>query len=51
MINTNMVPKRTPWRHTKITIKVVDVIPAEKVASMKTAELSEEVRQKILEAI
>ena len=49
--NSNMVKKRTPWRHTRITLKVVDVIPAERVAEMKTAELSEEVRQKILEAL
>ena len=49
--NTNNVKKRTPWRHTRITLKVVDVIPAERVATMKTAELSEEVREKILEAL
>ena len=49
--NTNLVKKRTPFRHTTIIMKVVDVIPAERVAAMKTAELSEEVREKILEAI
>ena len=49
--NTNLVKKRTPFRHTTIIMKVVDVIPAERVATMKTAELSEEVREKILEAI
>ena len=51
MGNTNNVKKRTPWRHTRITMKVVDVIPAERVATMKTAELSDEVREKLLEAL
>lgn len=46
--NTNQVKRRTPFRHTKVTIRVVDVIPAERVAAMKTAELSDEVREKIL---
>ncbi|MBQ6639282.1 MAG: 1-acyl-sn-glycerol-3-phosphate acyltransferase [Lachnospiraceae bacterium] len=49
--NTNLVKKRTPWRHTTVSLKVVDVIPAERVAKMKTAELSDEVREKILEAL
>ena len=49
--NTNLVKKRTPFRHTTIIMKVVDVIPAERVAAMKTAELSEEVREKILAAL
>ncbi|MBR4580520.1 MAG: 1-acyl-sn-glycerol-3-phosphate acyltransferase [Lachnospiraceae bacterium] len=49
--NAEKVKKRTPWRHTRVNLKVVDVIPAERVATMKTAELSEEVRQKIEEAL
>ena len=49
--NSNLVKKRTPFRHTTIKLKVVDVISAERVANMKTAELSEEVRQKILDEL
>ena len=51
MKNTNLVKHRTPFRHTTVYMTVVDVIPAERVAKMKTAELSEEVREKILEAL
>lgn len=51
MVNTNKVKKNTPFKHTNVIVKVVDVIPAEKVAAMKTAELSDEVREKILNAI
>ena len=45
--NSNLVKKRTPFKHTTVIIKVVDVIPAERIAVSKTAELSEEVREKI----
>lgn len=51
MINTNKVKHNTPFKHTSIVIKVVDVIPEEVVATSKTAELSEEVREKILAAL
>ena len=51
MIDTEMVKKNFPWKHTHIIMKIVDVIPAEKVAVTKTTEITEEVKSKILEAI
>ena len=49
--NTNLVKKRTPFKHTTVIIKVVDVIPEDVIAKSKTAELSEEIREKILAAL
>ena len=49
--NSNLVKKRTPFRHTTVIIKVVDVIPEDVIAKSKTAELSEEIREKILAAL
>ena len=51
LVNTNLVKKRAPWRHTTITVKVLEVIPEDVVASSKTAELSEEVFKMISDAL
>lgn len=39
--NTDLVWKRFPWKSTTIVIKVVEVIPAEEVTKLVTADLSE----------
>lgn len=39
--NTDLVWKRFPWKSTTIVIKVVEVISAEEVTNMVTADLSE----------
>lgn len=46
--NTEQVMKSGPWKHKDIYLKIVDVIPAERVATMRTQEISDEVYEKVL---
>lgn len=46
--HTELVMKSGPWKHKDIYLKIVDVIPAERVATMRTQEISDEVYEKIL---
>ncbi|MCR5693705.1 MAG: 1-acyl-sn-glycerol-3-phosphate acyltransferase [Clostridia bacterium] len=48
---TEKVHKNYLRRHTDVKIRVLDVIPADKVANMSTSELGEEVKNKIAEAL
>ena len=41
---TERISKNYPWKSTKVRIKVVDVIPAERVKASKTAEIADEAR-------
>lgn len=45
------IRKRTPWKRTNVSLRVCDVIAAEDVAAMRTAEIGKRVRDKITEAL
>lgn len=51
MIDTQNVHKNFPWKHTHMELRIVDVIPAEKVATTKTVDIAEEAKQKIYDAL
>ena len=42
---TNEVYKRTPWRSTTVTLKVLEVIPKEEVKALRSAELGDRVEK------
>ncbi len=49
--NTKDVQKNAPWKRTNITLRICEVIPAEKVAASSTAELSERARKAMCESL
>lgn len=41
LVDTETVKKNAPWKRTVIKVKILETIPAEKVASMRTNEISD----------
>ena len=48
---TENIKKNFPLRRTKVTLDVIEILPAERVTAMTTAQIGEEVRQKLGEAL
>ena len=40
-----------PWKRTPVTLKVLEVIPAEEAAGMRTEEIGERIRREMEEAL
>ena len=49
--NTNLVHKNAPFKRTKVTLRICEVISAEEVSSSTTAELSEKAYRTMLESL
>ena len=49
--NTDKVVKNFPFRRTDVTLRILDVIPAEQVTAMKTTEIGRQARQCIERAL
>ena len=49
--NTNKVHNNAPLRRTNVTLRVCDVISAEEVSSMTTAELAARARKAMCESL
>ncbi len=49
--NTNHVHKNAPFKRTVITLRICEVISAEEIANLGTAELSERTRKVMLESL
>ena len=49
--NTNLVHKNAPFRRTKVTLRICEVISAEEVSSSTTAELSKKAYRTMLESL
>lgn len=49
--NTSLVHKNAPFKRTKVTLKICDVISAEEVASYSTSELSQKAQKTIYESL
>ena len=42
---TDKIVKNFPFRHTDVTLRILDVIPAERVTALKTTEIGQEARR------
>jgi 1-acyl-sn-glycerol-3-phosphate acyltransferase len=49
--NTENIRKRTPWRSTRVTLRIHEVISADRVCELKTSEIGEEVWQHMEKAL
>ncbi len=50
-VGTENIKNNFPWKRTKVILDVLEIIPADRVAEMTTAEIGAEVRQKLGEAL
>ncbi len=48
MKDTNLIEKNFPWKRSDVYLDVLDVIPAEEAAAMRTGELGDKVRDMML---
>lgn len=48
---TDKIHKNYPWRHTKVSLEILEVIPAEEIAGRRTAEIGERVAGLLQEAL
>ena len=45
------VRRRAPWRPTSMTVEILELIPAEEVGALRTHQLADRVRQRMIEAL
>ena len=51
LFGTDLVKKNAPWRRTDTTLKILEVIPAERVKAMRTAEIGDYVERLLRSAL
>ena len=45
------IRRRAPWRSTEVTVRILEVIPADEVTSLRSHQLADRVRQRMIDAL